>query len=480
MGSYVNAQANNRELDKSLERLSSGLRINKAADDASGMAIADKLRSQGNSLGQAIKNANDATGIIQIADKAMDEQLKILDTIKVKATQAAQDGQTNDTRKAIQADVDKLLKSLDDIATTTSFNGQSLLNGSFTNKSFQVGSSSNQTVDFTVNSTHSTKVGDVRFETTTITGVGSSTLTFSAVDGVNDVTLESVSISTSVGTGIGALADTINKNSDLLGGVKASWTNVATTSASVGGGDIISLTINGVNIGSISSVDVNDKTGKLVNAINEVTDQTGVEAYTDARGNLNLRSTDGRGISVGASSLTAMGSTGTSIGSFGRLTLTRVGGKDIKVSDTGVTKLSGASQTTINLGDMKGGLSADQASAIGANTNSSYALGAGNDIGAGVTTMAGAMAMMEVADAAIKQLDKVRSNIGSTQNQLNSTVDNISVTRVNVAAAESQIRDVDFAQESASFQKHNILAQAGSYAMSQANQLQQNVQRLLQ
>jgi len=481
MNSHVNAQANNRALDKSLERLSSGLRINKAADDASGMAIADKLRSQGNSLGQAIKNANDATGIIQIADKAMDEQLKILDTIKVKATQAAQDGQTSETRQAIQADVDKLLKSLDSIATTTSFNGQSLLNGSFTNKSFQVGSSSNQTVDFTVNATHSSKVGDVRFETTTLSAAGTATLTFSAVDGVNNLTLESVVISTGNGTGIGALADAINKNSDALGGIKASWTNVATTSATIAGGDIVSLSINGVQIGQISGVTANDGDGKLVNAINDVTDQTGVEAYVDSRGNLNLRSTDGRGISLAAASLTAMGGAGTDKASFGRLTLTRVGGKDISVTDgNGTAKLSGAAQTTMNLGDMKGTLTADQASAIGANTHSSAALGAGQTIGTGVTTMAGAMAMMEIADAAIAQLDKVRSNIGSTQNQLESTINNISVTQVNIAAAESQIRDVDFASESANFQKRNLLAQAGSYAMSQANQLQQNVQKLLQ
>ena len=96
---------NNRSLHNSLEKLSSGLRLNKAADDASGMAIADSLRSQSEGLGQAVRNANDAIGIIQVADKAMDEQLKILDTIKTKAIQAAQDGQSNETRKALQSDI---------------------------------------------------------------------------------------------------------------------------------------------------------------------------------------------------------------------------------------------------------------------------------------------------------------------------------------------------------------------------------------
>ncbi|RDU68762.1 flagellin B, partial [Helicobacter aurati] len=128
-----------RNLKDSLEKLSSGLRINKAADDASGMIIADNLRSQASALGQAISNTNDAMGIIQIADKAMDEQLKILDTVKVKATQAAQDGQTTESRRAIQSDITRLIQGLDMIGNTTSFNGQKLLSGSFTNKEFQVG-----------------------------------------------------------------------------------------------------------------------------------------------------------------------------------------------------------------------------------------------------------------------------------------------------------------------------------------------------
>ena len=137
---------NNRKLSSSLEKLSTGLRINKAADDASGLQIADSLRDQANSLGQAIRNANDAIGVMQIADKAMDEQVKILNTIKVKATQAAQDGQTTETRKALQEDIVRLMEELDNIAGTTTYNGMSLLSGSFTNKEFQIGAYSNQTV----------------------------------------------------------------------------------------------------------------------------------------------------------------------------------------------------------------------------------------------------------------------------------------------------------------------------------------------
>ncbi|MDO9056437.1 MAG: flagellin, partial [Sulfuricurvum sp.] len=139
MNAHTNSTVNNRSLDDSLSKLSSGLRINKAADDASGMVIADSLRTQANSLGQAISNANDGIGIIQVADKAMDEQLKILDTIKTKAIQAGSDSQSTSSRTAIQKDVNRLLEQLDNIAKTTAFNGTQLLSGNFSNKEFQVG-----------------------------------------------------------------------------------------------------------------------------------------------------------------------------------------------------------------------------------------------------------------------------------------------------------------------------------------------------
>ncbi|VDG47312.1 Putative flagellin [Escherichia coli] len=221
MNAHVQSALTQNALKTSLERLSSGLRINKAADDASGMTVADSLRSQASSLGQAIANTNDGMGIIQVADKAMDEQLKILDTVKVKATQAAQDGQTTESRKAIQSDIVRLIQGLDNIGNTTTYNGQALLSGQFTNKEFQVGAYSNQSIKASIGSTTSDKIGQVRIATgALITASGDISLTFKQVDGVNDVTLESVKVSSSAGTGIGVLAEVINKNSNRTG-VKA-------------------------------------------------------------------------------------------------------------------------------------------------------------------------------------------------------------------------------------------------------------------
>ncbi len=482
LNAHANAQMTNRGLASSLEKLSSGLRINKAADDASGLAIADSLRGQASSLGQAIANANDGISMVQIADKAMDEQVKILDTIKTKATQAAQDGQTADTRKALQADITRLMEELDNIAGTTSYNGQNLLSGQFTNKEFQIGAYSNQSVKASIGATSSDKIGNTRFETgVVITTGGKVQLTFKSVDGKNDIDLENVIVSTGAGTGVGVLAETINKNSAKTG-VKASWQVLATGNTAVASGDVKGLVINGVTIGNINDVKANDSDGKLVAAINAVKDQTGVEAFVDNRGNLNLRSLDGRGIKISATS--GLGGGLSKAENYGRLTLTRLDARDIIVTGSGLTAAglgtdSDVAQTTINLRTIRGSFTADQASAMGAHANSSLE-NYSSDLSAGVTTLKGAMAVMDIAESAQKMLDKIRSDLGSVQNQLVSTVNNITVTQVNVKAAESQIRDVDFASESANFSKLNILAQSGSYAMSQANAVQQNVLKLLQ
>ncbi len=475
----------NRNLANSLEKLSTGLRINKAADDASGLQIADSLRSQADALGQAIKNANDGIGLLQIADKAMDEQVKILDTIKVKATQAAQDGQTEETRKALQEDIVRLMEELDNIAQTTSYNGKKLLSGAFTNQKFQIGAYSNETVTASIGPTSSDKIGDTRFETSKkfISAAAVVTLTFKAVDGLHDIKLESVVISNSAGTGIGVLAEVINKNSERLG-VRATWQVLTTGTHNVLSGDIKGLKINGVAIGDVLGIQENDADAKLVAAINRVKDQTGVEAYIDDRGNLNLRSLDGRGIVVEGNNLSLVGISGMTA-NYGRLTLIRNDARDIKISGGVAIGFSGGeAQATVNLRSIKGVYDPDVASAMGFFANSATELysqaSVTSAVQGGVVTLRGAMAVMDIADSAMRMLDKIRADIGSVQNQLTSTINNITVTQVNVKAAESQIRDVDFAEETARFQKYNLLAQSGSYALSQANATQQNVMKLLQ
>jgi len=463
MNAHTNAMITNRNVDSSLSKLSSGLRINSAADDASGMAIADSLRSQANSLGQAIANANDGVSMIQTADKAMDEQLKILDTIKTKATQAAQDGQTSESRQALQKDIARLMENLNNIATQTSFNGQNLLNGGFTNKEFQVGAFSNETVKVNIGTTNSNQIGQIRMETgASVTAAGTVSLK------IDKTSFESVVVSTGAGTGLGQLAAIINKNQDVLG-VRAVAT-VAKDFGAVAAGNVVSLSINGVFIGTISGVLANDSDGRLVNAINAKKILTGVEAYTDKDGHVILKS-DGRGVNISSGSGLI-----TATQFYGRLTLTKLNAGDIVVSGTGAG-MSASAVKNLRLTDVIGKFDAATASAAGANFAGAAVL---TGLGTGVSTLKGAMIVMNIAQSAQKMLDTIRADLGSVQNQLVSTINNISVTQVNVKAAESQIRDVDFAAESANFSKNNILAQSGSFAMAQANAVQQNVLKLLQ
>ncbi|EAI3388118.1 flagellin [Campylobacter jejuni] len=621
LNAHANSVVNANALDKSLSRLSSGLRINSAADDASGMAIADSLRSQAATLGQAINNGNDAIGILQTADKAMDEQLKILDTIKVKATQAAQDGQSTKTRNMLQADINRLMEELDNIANTTSFNGKQLLSGGFINQEFQIGAQSNQTIKASIGATQSSKIGVTRFETgTNVVQSGIASLTIKNYNGLEDFKFRDIVISTSVGTGLGALAEEINRVADKTG-VRASF-NVQTT----GGAPIIAgvtgedFSINGVIIGKIE-YQAGDANGALVSSINAVKDTTGVEAALDENGHLVLTSREGRGIKIEGDMGSGAGIAVNMRENYGRLSLVKNDGRDIAISGTGFgfenEKL--VSQNSVSLRDTKGQISQEIADAMGFNSSnrvasvrigvtamsvlagtglsketsllytagsgfskftisaksqlnmvgqvidlgpkhsafsggvSALGLEVGNGKGfsfinsalsqlmfskvygtqtgaakfsvaiamsttniqinsavsgtngisglyqtlglefgekrienigkeqtAGVTTLKGAMAVMDIAETATINLDQIRADIGSVQNQLQVTINNITVTQVNVKAAESTIRDVDFAAESANFSKYNILAQSGSYAMSQANAVQQNVLKLLQ
>lgn len=506
LSAHVQGVFTQSNMRNSLDKLSSGLRINKAADDASGMTIADSLRSQASALGQAIKNTNDGMGIIQIADKAMDEQIKILDTIKVKAVQAAQDGQSTQSRQAIQADIKRLIEGLDNIGNTTTYNGQALLSGVFSNREFQVGAYSNQTIKVSIGSTTSDKIGQVRIETgQNVTATGEVQLKFMNVDGVNDVQLESVKISTSAGTGLGVLAEVINKNSDQLG-VRAQANVVSTSDEAIKAGSLIGLVLNGISIGDIIDIKDNDSDGRLVQAINATTQDTGVEAYTDNLGRLNLRSTDGRGIQFAVTGTPSEGQTvsidklnggqdvtgqvdqntgevtGGSI-NLGRLSLVRTDARDIVVSGvnisaTGYGQDQAVAEATVNLRGVIDSFDSDIRSAAGGNYNKVFGDESKN-LGAGVTSLRGAMVVMDIAESAQKALDRIRADLGSVQGQMISTINNISVTQVNVKAAESQIREVDFAAESSEFTKLNILAQSGSYALSQANAVQQNILRLL-
>jgi len=578
-------------LSKSLERLSSGLRINKAADDASGMAIADSLKAQALGLGQAIANANDAVSVIQTADGALEESINIVNTIRTKALQAASDGQNSDSRAAIQRDINKLLGSLNNIADTTTFNGQTLLKGDFQNKFFQVGAYANQTINVSIANADASHVG--RLATKTTTADSGSNLDVLKSDYLaantapntgdwagpasNGVTLGGIDLSGYLNAqgssqlSAEGLAESVNAVSGTTG-VTATAETEWVGGASVTAGNISSggIIINGVNIGAVT-VKTNDADGSLVAAINAKTGSTGVSAATNASGVLTLTAADGRNIAIsgttdlnildndnnfkdnssvvsivgatdssGSNTLTIDGVkftydntasaettadniysalVGAGLDSDYTLTkdtanagviITRIDGLDINIQDDSDNATTGA--PTVHYGldvdttDSTGGttsangavynnsyhgqvaLSSSDTISFGGDTstlatyglNNTPASATGGIIDADVTSFSAAQITVQRADSALISLDTIRSQLGSTQNQVESTISNISVTQVNITSSESGIRDVDFAAESANFAKFQVLAQSGSFAMAQANASLQNVLRLLQ
>ncbi|WP_141082886.1 flagellin, partial [Campylobacter vicugnae] len=366
-----------------------------------------------------------------------------------------------------------------------------------------------------IGATNSNTIGHTRFETMNNTIVSNFSavsalnieVKLSGVDGYpNGYTFQTISGTVIQKDGYKAIAEMMNGVSDKTG-VKVKVNNTQIFSDSISAGTIQNLTINGVTIGNIH-VKANDSDGVLIGAINAKKDETGVEASIE-NGKLVLAAKDGRAIRIGAFSQSAkfMGGQVTGASAYtagggalflGQLTFIRQDARDIKVGIGGISTLSGFTtggnavslasaastvfnQASVNLKYMNSGtVSAALAKAMGFFNGNASNAGQEVDQTGGVNTYGGAQAMIDVAESARKTLDKLRADLGSVQNQLVATINNITVTQVNVKSAESQIRDVDFASESANFSKFNILAQSGSYAMSQANSVQQNILRLLQ
>jgi len=480
LNAHRNMLKTDNGLTRSLERLSSGLRINRAADDASGMAIADNLKAQALGLGQAIRNANDGINTVQTADGALEEYINIINTVRTKAIQAASDGQSSDSRLAIQRDVNRLLEEADNIAKTTSFNGINMLDGSYVDKKFHIGAYYNETVSISISSTRTTSVGKFALGTgTQVTGndLVSGALT---INGVNTGVFSAGSDNATAQAASSAWAKAAAINSvQSQTGVTASAETTIVGAADIAGGTISAgdVYINGIDLGAVT-FSSQDSTGTLVAAINKISDQTLVTASIVDGGKLKLTAENGENID---------------------LTTTAAGGTVIALATTQQTLgfSDGTNSSVVVDGASAAALGASEAGIITLESDSAISLGGAHEAYAGftdsqqisvansistvdVTTRVAAELSIKKADHALIQLDTIRADIGSVQNQLEATVRNISVTQQNVTAAESGIRDVDFAAESASFAKFQVLAQSGSFAMAQANASLQNVLRLLQ
>ena len=431
------AQNTSKSITSSLEKLSTGFRINKASDDASGLAIADKLRTQATSINQGIANGNSAVTLLQIADKSMAEQSNILDTIKAKLIQANTDTTSDDGRESIRKDINKLLEQLDNIASQTNYNGTKLLEGANQGRSaglkFQIGETENDIISNTA----------IQSNTAGLGGGGKD-----IVDGTNIIAGSALKVKDADATGItisGSKVDTLDADGKITAqGVKDEATNAELN------GIVGVITAAGADV-TITSTDEATKNALDLLVAGDSTSATITK--NTATGEYTLKSTKSIDLGELNANLTVnqAGAAANSITITTKETISIKNTDPSKELDIGGTGLTGG-ETLATL----------------------------KNLGANELTAKVASKFQDVINTSITELNGYRGDIGSTQNQVESAVRNLMTQATNVKAAESIIRDVDYAQESANFNKQNIISQAGSYAISQANATQQNVLRLLQ
>jgi flagellin len=430
-----NLNGSQSSLATSLQRLSTGLRINSAKDDAAGLAISERFSTQIRGLNQAIRNANDGVSFAQTAEGALSTGGDALQRIRELAVQSINDTNSSSDRQALNNEVSQLIAEVNRIANSTQFNGQNILDGSLSTLTFQVGANQGQTIQVDGVDARTTQLG-ARTST-------SASLTSTAIAALTTLTVNGTAIDLSAATTTQNVVDTINNSASTTGvqALKATTTSTGTTALAVTAGTV---TINSV---SFTLVDTGATDAAAINAL---TNQTGVTA-TASGNDLILSNTDGTDIVV--------------------------------VDGTG----SAGGTQTYQAGVILAGSVADGAflATGGGNDVNGVALGAATQTdntltGVDVLTSSNANDALLTLDFALQQVTGLRAELGAVQTRFESTISNLSITSENLAAARSRIRDADFAAETAELTRSQILQQAGIAILSQANAQPQNVLALLQ
>ena len=480
----LNAQrkltSTSQSLTRSFERLSSGLRVNGAKDDAAGLSITTRFSAQIRGLNQAIRNSNDGISLAQTAEGALNETTNILQRIRELAVQSANDTNNSSDRRSIQAEVSQLKEELDRIAETTNFNGNNILNGDFLAQELQVGANVGETLSVSVAGAGSKDLArQVRFETDNIVGATTlqadalkirSDISGTAFVGVRGSLAADDAFSTSLKASSAiAKAKAINSTTEHTG-VRAIVEDTVIEGAAISSSFDLSassyLELNGSKITGFT-VQANDADGSLRDAINAVSDDTGVVATTGSNGGLVLTAEDGRNIEVKGVGINNTGFllvANTPRLETAKLTLQSKGQFDVAYTDNGNKSI---------------GLHAAPPNANGAGTsihgvNSSFSV---NTVD--VSTQSGARVALDIVDLALEDVSSQRAQLGALQNRLESTINNLSTTSENLSASRSRILDADFAQETAQLSRNQIIQQAGVSILAQANQQPQIALSLL-
>jgi flagellin len=466
---------NETKLSSSMARLSSGIRINSAKDDAAGLAITTRMTSEIRGLNQAVRNANDGISVAQIAEGALGEVTNILQRLREISVQSANASNNDTDRSFLNTEALQLTDEVMRIGTQTNFNGIKLLDGGFSNKQFQVGSNNGETITFS-------SIGDSRASAlganslvldgtvTSVTKAAGADLTGgNTVGAETNLTLSTANggttsaISYSANDDAKAIALAINNAANSIG-IQATATNSATL-GTLGSSGTIGMTLNGQSISAV----VNSTTDltALASAINGQTGNTSITA-TFANSNdksvMTLTSADGRDISI----LNFTNSGATKTASFSGVTLTGGAATDSSIK-TG----------TVSLISSKGAITAananDDVFASAGTVTSTLTSVSGIDI----STVANANSALTTIDAALTQVNNTRAGLGGLMNRFEAAISNQNTAITNLSASRSRILDTDYAVETTNLAKAQIIQQAATAMLAQANQSSQSVLALL-
>ena len=455
-----NLNASQEDANVALQRLSSGLRINSAKDDAAGLAISERFTSQIKGLNQAIRNANDGISLAQTAEGALGESGNILQRIRELAVQSANATNSASDRKALQSEVNQLKEELERIATTTEFNGLKLLDGTFQAQKFQAGANENQTIAVSIEGARTDDLANNTLSATNATlnqGTGSTTAANATLPTQNTIASQNLTISSSldsqvvpIGAGDTAeeIAASINDIAATTGvnataRTSATLSNTATTPIAVP--QTVSLTIsNGSSSATISAqiTDANDLSA-IAREVNAASGKTGITAEVENNGSITLVQDQGKDITI--EDFTASGSQQLAVQGSGDPSAI-----ELTSGGTNATRIAG--ELTLD-SSVSFAATSDATLAAGSVLNSAQNIAAGSTpeavSGIDISTVDGATSALAVVDAALETISGIRADLGAAQNRLESTIANLSTTSENLSAARSRIRDADFAAESA-------------------------------
>jgi len=500
MGLFINTNQSalngQRQLSKStsalatsFERLSSGLRINSAKDDAAGLSISTRLTAQTKGLNQAVRNCSDGISLSQTAEGALSETTHILQRLRELAVQSANDTNNANDRASLQAEVDQLVDEVNRIAGTTNFNGNLLLDGNFLLRDLQVGANMDETLGVSIAGASARQlaaqaryVADTFVSAATLNAANSLTVLSEAGSFViRDTVAADDQFSTTLRASSAiAKAAAINSSSAQSGVRAIVGPTVLEGSpvdlAGVPQGQIQQFTLNEENFITLNGqkisgfeVQQNDADGALVDALNAVSAKTGVVASVNSFGVLKLVAEDGRNIDLSFSN------GGLQADQFGFTANVQSASQSAGLDNFVATgKLTLQSNQNFELSSATPGV-------IGFAQDGVYGVNADFSVQSlDIGTRDGARVAIDILDLALEDVSAARADLGALQNRLESTISNLTTTSENLSAARSRILDADFAAETATLSRNQIIQQAGVSILAQANQQQQIALSLIQ